>query len=139
MQNKNKIMKKILITFTLLLITAITFAQDKPFYMRAESFEFGTKDSEGNITWNKSEINPCDNLIKLEDKEAVIYSSTKQIYHVISYDGKEDGVSRWYCTNDAGSKCNLYLSRMTKQPGKLGLIIEFSDYVWCYVCTPTNN
>lgn len=123
----------------LLLLSMISFGQDKPFYMRAETFELGTKNSEGVVVWNESTIKSCDILIKLEEKEAVIYSKTTQKYHVISYDGKINGVSRWYCSNDDGATCNLYLSDVKNQPGKLGLLIEFSDYVWFYICKPTNN
>jgi hypothetical protein len=131
-------MKKLLLTFVLVLTTLISFAQDKPYYMRADTFELGSKDSSGNIVWDVSTIKSCDILIKLEEKEAVIYSSTRQIYHVISYGGKEDGIGRWYCSDDSGKTCNIYLSASKNNPGKLALIVEFSDYLWGYICKPTN-
>jgi hypothetical protein len=131
-------MKKLLLTLVLVFTTLISFSQDKPLYMRAETFELGSKDSSNNVIWDDSTLKYCDILIKLEDKEAVIYSSTKQVYHVISYDGKDGDISRWYCSDDRGRTCNLYLSTSKNQPGKLGLIIEFSDYLWCYICRPTN-
>ena len=131
-------MKKLLLTFVLVLTTLISFAQDKPYYMRADTFELGSKDSSGNIVWNESTIKSCDILIKLEEKEAVIYSSYKQIYHVISFNGKEDGISKWYCSDDRGNTCNLYLSASKNNPGKLALIVEFSDYLWGYICKPSN-
>lgn len=131
-------MKKLLLTLLLVLTTLISFAQDKPYYMRAETFELGSKNSSGNIVWDESTIKSCDILIKLEEKEAVIYSSTRQIYHVISYDGKEDGISKWYCSDDKGRYCNIYLSTSKNNPGKLALIVEFSDYIWGYICKPTN-
>jgi len=106
--------------------------------MRAETFELGSKNSSGNIIWDESSIKSCDILIKLEEKEAVIYSSTRQTYHVISYDGKEDGISKWYCSDDKGRYCNIYLSTSKNNPGKLALIVEFSDYLWGYICKPTN-
>jgi hypothetical protein len=130
-------MKKLFLTFVLILTTLISFAQDKPYYMRADTFELGSKDSSSNIVWDESTIKSCDILIKLEEKEAVIYSSVKQIYHVISYDGKEDGISRWYCSDDEGKTCNIYLSTSKNKPGKLVLIVEFSDYIWGYICEPT--
>lgn len=131
-------MKKILITFVLLLTALLSFGQDKPFYMRAETFELGSKTSSGNVIWDESTIQSCDILIKLEEKEAVIYSSTRQTYHVISYNGKEDGISKWYCSDDKGGYCNIYLSTSKNNPGKLALIVEFSDYIWGYICKPTN-
>ena len=131
-------MKKLFLTFVLILTTLISFAQDKPYYMRADTFELGSKDSSGNIVWDVSTIKSCDILIKLEEKEAVIYSSTRQIYHVISFSGKEDGISKWYCSDDKGYTCNLYLSASKNNPGKLALIVEFSDYLWGYICKPTN-
>jgi hypothetical protein len=130
-------MKKLLLLF-MLFITTLMYSQDKPFYMRAETFEFGSKNSNGDVVWDESTIKSCDILIKLEEKEAVIYSSTKQIYHVISYDGKEGDISRWYCSDEKGRTCNIYLSSIKNQSGKLGLIVEFSDYLWSYICKPTN-
>ena len=131
-------MKKLFLILAFTLTTLFSFAQDKPFYMRAETFELGSKDSSGNIVWDESTIKSCDILIKLENKEAVIYSSTRQIYHVISYEGKEDGISKWYCSDDKGRYCNIYLSDSKNNPGKLALIVEFSDYLWGYICKPTN-
>ena len=130
-------MKKLLLFFVLF-ITTLMYSQDNPFYMRAETFELGSKNSNGDVVWDESTIKSCDILIKLEDKEVVIYSSTKQIYHVISYDGKEGDISRWYCSDDKGRTCNIYLSSIKNQYRKLGLIVEFSDYLWSYICKPTN-
>ena len=130
-------MKKLLLVLALFL-TTLMYSQDKPYYMRAETFQLGSKNSSGDIVWDKSTIKSCDILIKLEEKEAVIYSSTKQVYHVISYDGKEDNISRWYCSDDKGRTCNIYLSSIKNQPGKMGFIVEFSDYLWSYICKPTN-
>jgi hypothetical protein len=130
-------MKKLLLTLVLVLTTLFSFAQDKPYYMRADTFELGSKDTSGNIVWDVSTIKSCDILIKLEEKEAVIYSSTRQIYHVISFSGKEDGISKWYCSDDRGKTCNIYLSASKNNPGKLALIVEFSDYLWGYICKPT--
>jgi hypothetical protein len=130
-------MKKLFLILAFTLTTLFSFAQDNPYYMRAETFEMGSKDSSGNIVWDESTIKSCDILIKLENKEAVIYSSTRQIYHVISYDGKEDDISKWYCSDDKGRYCNIYLSASKNNPGKLALIVEFSDYIWGYICKPT--
>ena len=131
-------MKKLFLILVFTFTTLCSFAQDKPFYMRAETFELGSKTSSGNIIWDETTIKSCDILIKLESKEAVIYSSTKQVYHVISYSGKEDGIGKWYCSDDVGRTCNIYLSASKNNPGKLALIVEFRDYIWGYICVPKN-
>jgi len=131
-------MKKLFLILAFTLTTLFSFAQDKPYYMRAETFELGSKNSSGDIVWDESTIKSCDILIKLEEKEAVIYSKTNQKYHVISYSGKEDDISKWYCSDDKGRTCNIYLFGIKDKPGKLALIVEFSDYLWGYICSPTN-
>jgi hypothetical protein len=131
-------MKKLLLTFVLVLTTLISFAQDKPYYMRAETFESGYKNSNGDIVWNESTIQSCSIIIKLEEKEAVIHSSITQVYNVLLYNGNKDGISKWYCSDYRGRSCNLYLLESKKNPGKMSLIIEFSDYVWAYICDPIN-
>lgn len=131
-------MKKILLVVAFTLIGFLSFAQNKVFYMRAETFQLGTKTSSGNVIWNESTLKSCDILIKLEEKEAVIYSNTKQVYHVISYDGNEGDISKWYCSNENGKTCNVYLLINKNQPEKLGFVVEFSDYLWSYICRPTN-
>lgn len=131
-------MKKLFLILVFTLTTLFSFAQDKPYYMRAETFELGSKNSSGDIVWDELTIKSCDILIKLESKEAVIYSKTKQIYHVISYSGKEDDISKWYCSDDEGRACNIYLSGSKNNSGKMVLIVEFSDYLWGYICKPTN-
>ena len=131
-------MKKLFLILSFTLTTLFSFAQDNPYYMRADTFEVGFKDSSDNILWDESTIKPCDILIKLDDKEAVIYSNIKQVYQVISYDGREDGISRWYCSDDGGTTCHIYLLGSEDNPGKLILIVEFNDYFWGYICKPTN-
>lgn len=131
-------MKKLFLTFVLVLTTLISFAQDKPYYMRAETFELGYKNSNGDVVWYDSTIKSCDIIIKLEEKELVIHSSITQTYNVISYNGKQDGICKWYCSDYRGNPCNIYLFGSKNNPGKMDLIIEFSDYVWGYMCNPIN-
>ena len=49
-------MKKIFLILAFTLITLFSFAQDKPFYMRADTFQLGSKNSSGDIVWDKSTI-----------------------------------------------------------------------------------
>jgi hypothetical protein len=58
-------MKKILITFALLLTTLLTFGQDSPYYVRGISFELGYKDLKSNINWDDTSYKDCNILIKL--------------------------------------------------------------------------
>lgn len=131
-------MKKLLITFALLLITLLTFGQDAPYYVRAETFEMGRKDSKNNVTWDTTTYRDCNLLIKLTESDVTIYSQTRQEYHVISFDGKlSNGSSRWYCSDSLGRYCNIYLGALKSSPGYMSLTVEFSDYVWFYVCQPS--
>ena len=131
-------MKKLLITFVLLLTTLLTFSQDAPYYIRAETFEMGRKDSKNNVTWDTTTYRDCNLLIKLTESDVTIYSKTRQEYHVISFDGKQsNGSSRWYCSDSLGRYCNIYLGALKSSPGYMSLTVEFSDYVWFYVCQPS--
>ena len=131
-------MKKLFLTFVLVLTTLISFAQDKPYYMRAETFELGHKNSNGDVIWDESTIKYCDIIIKLEEKKLVIHSSITQTYDVILYNGKQDGISKWFCSDYRERTCDIYLSESKNNPGKMALIIDFSDYVWVYICNPMN-
>ena len=54
------------------------------------------------------------------------------------FDGKmSNGSSRWYCSDLLGRTCNIYLGGLKSSPGYLSLTVEFSDYVWFYVCKPS--
>jgi hypothetical protein len=132
-------MKKILITFLLLLTTFLTFGQT-PYYMRGKSFQIGEKDTTGKITWDTTTtITDCDILIKLDDKQLTVYSKTIQQYQVINFDGKmESGASKWYCSDKNGKTCNIYLMPTNNLPGYISLTVEFSDFIWFYICKPSN-
>ena len=131
-------MKKLLITFVLLLTTVLTFGQDSPFYVRAETFQMGSKGVDSKVTWDDSTYRSCNVLIKLNNSDVTIFSKVAQYYHVISYDGKMDnGASRWYCSDSLGRTCNIYLMNIKNSPGYLSLTVEFSDLVWFYICEPS--
>ena len=131
-------MKKLLITFVLLLTTFLTFSQSAPYYVRAEAFQMGSKDSKNNVTWDNKTYRECDVLIKLNETDITIYSQTRQEYHVISFDGKlSNGSRRWYCSDLLGRTCNFYLGSLKSSPGYLSVTVEFSDYVWFYICKPS--
>ena len=130
-------MKKLVLTLALLLTTILTFGQSIQ-YLRAKSFQLGYKVENSDIEWDKSSLSDCDILIKLNETDITIYSKTRQEYHVISFDGKmSNGSSRWYCSDLKGRTCNVYLGGIKSSPGYLSLTVEFSDYVWFYICQPS--
>ena len=130
-------MKKLFL-LVLLFFTTLIYSQSNPYYLRAESFKAGKKDYKGTVIWDDSSLTYCDILIKLEDKQATIYSKTKQIYRVISMTTNNNQGSQWYCLDDKGYYCNLYLITLVNNPGKLAFAIEYSDYSWYYVCKSGN-
>jgi len=106
--------------------------------MRGKSFQMGEK-STGKIIWDSQSIRDCDILIKLDDKQVTVYSKVTQQYQVISFDGKmEGGASRWYCSDAKGKTCNIYLIPTDNLPGYVSFMVEFSDFVWFYICKPSN-
>lgn len=130
-------MKKILITFVLLLTALLSFGQSSS-YLRAESFKIGDRYSSGKIVWDESTTTPCDILIKLDDNSVTIYSKERQIYKVISMTTNSNQGGQWYCVDNKGFNCNIYLISLKNLPGKLALGVEYSDYVWYYVCHSDN-
>jgi hypothetical protein len=126
-------MKKLLLVLTLFL-TTLVFSQDKPFLIRAETFQAGVIDYKGEVVWDKSTIKNCDILIKLEDSKVTVYSKTSQVYSVITLVTKSDEGNEWCCLDDKGNRCNIYIMPLKSDPNKLTLGIEYSDYVWYYIC-----
>jgi hypothetical protein len=130
-------MKKLLLILTLFL-TTLMYSQDNPFLMRAETFQAGTMSYNKEVVWDNTSIKSCDILIKLEEKKVTIYSKTSQVYNVISMASKTAEGGEWYCIDEKGVRCNIYLISLKNNPGKLALGVEYSDYVWYYICKPTN-
>ena len=130
-------MKKLLLVLALFL-TTLMYSQDNPFLMRAETFQAGKMNYNKQIMWDDSSTTNCDILIKLDDKKVTIYSKTSQVYNVISMGNKTAEGGEWYCIDEKGVRCNIYLISLKNNPGKLALGVEYSDYVWYYICKPTN-
>jgi hypothetical protein len=127
-------MKKLLLTFGLIVATLLTFGQTTH-YMRAKTFELGRKGVDKEVVWDKSSVSECDILIKFVSNQITIYSKTIQQYQVINYDGKmSNGANRWYCSDSNGKTCNVYLLQSDENPGYPSLIVEFDDLVWFYIC-----
>ena len=130
-------MKKLLLVL-LLFLTTLMYSQDNPFLMRAETFQAGTMSYNKEVVWDNSSVRSCDILIKLETNKITIYSKTSQVYNVISMASKSAEGGEWYCLDEKGVRCNIYLISLKNNPGKLALGVEYSDYVWYYICKPSN-
>ena len=122
----------------MLVFTTLTFSQTSTFYMRAETFKAGEKNYKGQVVWDESTLTKCDILIKLDDQNATIFSKVRQTYRVISMTHKDDMGSQWYCIDDKGRYCNIYLISIKDRPARLAFVVEYSDYCWFYVCRESN-
>jgi hypothetical protein len=72
-------------------------------------------------------------LIKIDDNVMVIYSKTIQTFRVINYDGQYDnGVKRWYCSDERGVNCYLYISKPDSVTTKVTIGLEYSDIAYYY-------
>ena len=126
-------MKKLFLILVFIMTTLTSFSQDNPLFLRAETFKAGTVDSNGGTVWDETTFKNCDLLIKLDKTVVTIYSEELQVYRVISVkEETKDGVM-WYCADNKGNKCYVYICSVKDSP-KLLLGVEYSDYVWYYMC-----
>jgi hypothetical protein len=130
-------MKKLLLVLVLFL-TTLMYSQNNPFLLRAETFQAGKMNYNKEVMWDESSARSCDILIKLDDNKFTIYSKTSQIYNVISVAERNEEGGEWYCLDEKGVRCNIYLMSLKDNPGKLALGVEYSDYVWYYICKSAN-
>lgn len=122
------------------MFSTITFSQETTnLFMRAETFRFGYKNDNGAIIWTNGINNTCDVLFKFSETQVTVFSKTPQVYHILKFDGKDGEMIKWSCVDNKGKMCKLYVTELLKYPGKLGVAIEFSDYIWTYVCRIENN
>ena len=132
-------MKK-LILLLLLLFTTLTFSQQiSNLFLRAESLQVGYKNDKGSIVWANNSDNTNNTLIKITDNEVSIYSKIPQVYHILKFVSNDNSMLRWSCVDNRGKLCELYVMEMTKTPGKLGVAVEFDDYIWIYICKLKGN
>lgn len=132
-------MKKIMLLL-LLLFTTLTFSQQTTnLFLRAESLRVGYKNDSGSIVWSNNPDNTCNTLIKIVDTEVSIYSKIPQKYHILEFISNDNRMLRWSCVDNRGKLCKLYVTEMVKTPGKLGVAVEFDDYIWVYICKISSN
>lgn len=128
-------MKKILAVFTFVILGLAASAQaGKVFYGRAQELYFGISDGE-KISWME---NPSyvDILVQIQNNKVTIYSSDIQEYHVISLMYEDEISAKWYCSDEDGINCYFYMAPYGPRGERIGIIIEYSDLAWSYICVP---
>jgi hypothetical protein len=121
-------MKKLLFVLALTLLSVASYAQTK--FVRTTDLTIGVKNGK-TIDWNPPTKESM--LIKIDNNVMVIYSQVVQTFRVIKYDGEYDnGVKRWYCTDEKGINCNLYISKPDTVTSKVTIGIEYLDIAYYY-------
>ena len=121
-------MKKLLFVLALTLLSVASYAQTK--FVRTIDLTIGVKEN-GKIKWEQPTAESM--LIKVDNNVMVIYSATVQTFRVITYDGEYDnGVKRWYCSDERGVNCYLYISKPDSVTTKITIGLEYSDIAYYY-------
>ena len=120
--------KKILFVLVFTLLNVVTYAQT--IFVRTIDLTIGIKDN-NKIEWQEPTAQSM--LIKIDNAVMVIYSSKVQTFRVITYDGEyENGVKRWYCSDDKGINCYLYMSTADSKTGIITIGLEYDDLAYYY-------
>ena len=121
-------MKKILFLLTVILLSVTSNAQS--LFVRTIDLTIGLKDK-GKVEWQEPTAQSI--LIKIDDKFMVINSTKVQTIKFITYDGQyEKGVKRWYCSDDQGLNCYLYMSTADLKTGVVTIGLEYDDLAYYY-------
>jgi hypothetical protein len=126
-------MKTLLLSF-LMLFSLNIFAQDQPFYLRAENVTLGFRTNENTeITWF-DEQNDCSILVECYKTKIIINSQKLQTYYILYQLSHDEQTTVWRCKSLNGTTCNVRMSSDPMYPGLLALMVEFDDAVWFYIC-----
>ena len=110
------------------------FAQDQPFYLRAENVTLGFRTNENTeITWF-DEQNECSILVECYKTKIIINSQKLQTYYILYQLSHDEQTTVWRCKSLNGTTCNVRMSSDPVYPGLLALMVEFDDAVWFYIC-----
>ena len=121
-------MKKILFLLAVILLSVTSYAQTQ--FVRTIDLTIGLKDK-GKVEWQEPTTQSI--LIKIDDKFMVINSTKVQTIKFITYDGQyEKGVKRWYCSDDKGLNCYLYISTADPKTGVVTIGLEYDDLAYYY-------
>ena len=128
-------MRKFLALVTFLLFGLLTSAQrDNIFYGRAQELYVGFSDGE-KINWLEDPAY-VDILIEIKGNKITIYSRDIQEYHVIGLLYEDEKSAKWYCSDEDGIKCHFYMAPYGLREERIGIIVEYSDMAWSYICVP---
>ena len=126
-------MKTLLLSF-LMLFSLNIFAQDQPFYLRAENVTLGFRTNENTeITWF-DEQNECSILVECYKTKIIINSQKLQTYYILYQLSHDEQTTVGRCKSLNGTTCNVRMSSDPVYPGLLALMVEFDDAVWFYIC-----
>ena len=121
-------MKKILFLLAVILLSITSYAQTQ--FVRTIDLIIGLKDK-GKVEWQEPTAQSI--IIKIDDKFMVINSTKVQTIKFITYDGQyEEGVKRWYCSDDQGLNCYLYKSTADLKTGVVTIGLEYDDLAYYY-------
>jgi hypothetical protein len=121
-------MKKLLFVLALTLLSVTSYAQT--IFVRTIDLTIGIKNNK-KIEWSPPTEQSM--LIKIEKTVMIIYSAKVQIFRVITYDGEYDnGVKRWYCSDDKGLNCYLYMSPVDEDTNIVSIGLEYDDLSYYY-------
>ena len=121
-------MKKLLFVLALTLLSVTSYAQT--IFVRTIDLTIGLKDN-NKVEWQEPTAQSI--LIKIDNTVMVIYSSKVQTFRVITYDVKyENGVKRWYCSDEKGLNCYLYMSPVDEDTNIISIGLEYDDLSYYY-------
>jgi hypothetical protein len=126
--NKKYNMKKILFVLAVILLSVKSNAQT--LFVRTIDLTIGLKDKD-KVEWQEPTTESI--LIKIDNKFMVIYSAIVQTFRIITFDGEnENGVKSWYCSDDKGLNCYLYMSTADPKTGVISIGLEYDDLAYYY-------
>ena len=121
-------MKKLLFVLALTLLSVTSYTQT--LFVRTIDLTVGLKDK-GKVEWQEPTAQSI--LIKIDNTVMVIYSAKVQTFRVITYDGEyNNGVKRWYCSDEKGLNCYLYMSTADSKTGIISIGLEYDDLAYYY-------
>jgi len=126
--NKKYNLKKILFVLAVILLSVRSNAQT--LFVKTIDLTIGLKDK-GKVEWQEPTAQSI--LIKIDNKVMVIYSANVQTFRIITFDGEgENGVKRWYCSDDKGLNCYFYMSTADPKTGVISIGLEYDDLAYYY-------
>jgi hypothetical protein len=102
-------MKKLILTLVLSLLTIISFSQ---VWARAVSLTIGVRDDAySKFTWGETKKLSGDILVKFDAQEITIYTEDIQFYQTLKpeYFTEDGNGSYWYAVDEDRKRCKVYL------------------------------